>query len=426
MTHQPLASVFFVVISMLCAASSPAAAQAGADGEGGDAPQGGGAPAGGAEVDPVNDAAGQGGDPSSGEVDGVVDPVEPGAEGEESPTEAEAAAGRARDEALGKVDRARKLARVQEWDEAIALLKAAYLTLDDPELLRMLGELHAARGDAARSDAEAAVRFFDDYLQDPDVGEMSKAPVRERRDALAEEIGQASAKVVEGESGFFDFDDWEFESGGALAGRPGHLYLTAGARISYNEGAEFSARRGGGGPEPDARVEDQWIHGGVGGEVEVGGFMSERMSLGLAVGLDGMSWKSRAAQEEFETESISGLRPSLYGNLRLHIGWGLHVGASMGGDLMVVTQSSDPICDPATGVCPDFKVDAGIEGFRFVYGGLLGYRAELSEAWSAGVDVAVRFLPVFGTFEGSSVGVLPAYLEDSWMLNVAVVLNWNL
>ena len=184
--------------------------------------------------------------------------------------------------------------------------------------------------------------------------------------------------------------------------------------------------RGGGGPDQEGQVAEQWVHGGGGGELELGAFVVDAMSLGLSFGLDLMRWENRKFQQAFETEYTAGLRPSLGLNLRYHFGWGLHLGASLGGDLVIVTEAPDQLCGQMQIDCPAFEISTGPQGFRVAYGVLFGYRAFITDDWSLGMDFGLRQVPLFVRFNGATVTDLPSYTDSSLLFNGAVVVNWNL
>lgn len=362
------------------------------------------------------------GDDAQGSSDeGAVDVAPEGQGGSAAADEeaaAKAAAEAAREKAQGDVAQARKLARVQRYDEAIKLLQEAYLVLEDPELLRMLGEIHEDMGQR-----EAALRYYDDYLDDPAVGEMSRVPVVEKREALRESLGVTRRGEGDGDGGPDDAGS-RWQSSGAKLGRPGHLYLRFGARASQTVGADFSRRAGGDDLEvADEIVNDEWRHGGVGGEVEVGRYFTERLSLGAALGLDAMRWEALRAQDAFATQNLRGLRPDLHVNFRYFAGWGFNIGASAGGDLMILTQGQTNACSPDVD-CPG--LDSGVLGARLAVGILAGYRAEINDDWSIGIDTAWRLLPVVALREASGAADLPNYGDSAWYFAMALGLNWNL
>lgn len=368
-----------------------------------------------AEADAAADEQGADGE---GAADGETD--EGGASGAavDEDEAAAAAAEVARAEAQADVAQARKLARIQRYDEAVKLLQEAYLVLEDPEVLRMLGEIHEDMGQK-----EVALRYYDDYLDDPAVGEMSRAPVEEKREALREALGVNQKSHGDGDGGPDDPGS-RWQSSGAKLGRPGRLYLRFGARAAQTVGADFSREAGGDDLEvADDIVNDEWRHGGVGGEVEVGRYFTERLSLGAALGLDAMRWEALRAQDAFATQNLRGLRPDLHVNFRYFAGWGFNIGASAGGDLMILTQGQTNACSPDVD-CPG--LDSGVLGARLAVGILAGYRAEINDDWSIGIDTAWRLLPVVALREASGAADLPNYGDSAWYFAMALGLNWNL
>lgn len=369
-------------------APSPESAPAAADAPAGD------------DVEPV----GKGDDP----VDPMVDEEEIAAK----------ALGAKRDAAQADVNEARKLARVQRYDEAIKLLQDAYLVLEDPELLRMLGDMHADKGEL-----DAAVRFYDDYLADAKVGEMSKKPVRQKRAEVLKEAGRGDEVKDDDEGGGDGLGLTGWQSGGASLAEAGSTYLRLGARYTHHPSSEFTRRRGGAGDDADQNVNDQWIHGGVGAEVGFGYHFSPELALGGTLGFDVMKWESFKAQEAFQTTYIDGFRPELSVDLRYFVSWGFHFGVVAGVDAMIFSGAPD-CSEPGT--CPEgLDASDGLASVRLLGGLLVGYRAELTEKTSMGLDVAVKQVPVF-LATGAGIDTLPGYTDSAWLINLAIVVNWNL
>ncbi len=145
--------------------------------------------------------------------------------------------------AQASVTKARKLIKIQRYDQAITLLQDAFLILEDPELIRILGEVHLAKGEEA-----AAMQFFDDYLADVTVGEMSKASVRQKREGISKVANKAKGQGVVKEDEEDSFLNWNWESPGAASGEVGQFYLELGMRLTHHQGDEFSTALGGDGP----------------------------------------------------------------------------------------------------------------------------------------------------------------------------------
>jgi len=327
------------------------------------------------------------------------------------------------DLAQAQVNQARKLLKLQKPAEAIPLLEQAYLILEDPEVLRMLGEANADLGET-----DKALRYFDTYLADPLVGESAKEPIRARRAPLT---GAGKASDPDG-----DPEDDEsiaeavgvsgWSSGGAGLGVPGHLFLMAGAHFLHNPGGSFAVARGGTGVGAEAIQRGDWVHGGLGVVVGVGGYLLDDLSLGVQLGNDWMNWEGRAATLPFETTIYDGLRPEIALDLRYLIGLGVSVGALVGGDAIILSDGgrADPNCQVGID-CPDFEVESGVQGYRVFFGGVFGYRSELTKELSLGLDLDARYAPVF---VGSKdlVDTLPGYTDPSWLLRVGVGMWWNL
>lgn len=324
----------------------------------------------------------------------------------------------AEEAAQAQVTRARKLARLQRYPEAIALVEEAYLTLEDPELLRMLGEWHMAT-----QSYDKAVGLFDSYLADPAVGDMAKEPVRLKRDEALAALGLEREQEEDEDK---PDPGWTFfPSGSNTAGR---IYLMLGGHLTQNNSPSFSVTVGEG---ADARKEEYtWAHGGLGVRFEVGTYVIDNLGVGLSVSNDWMSWEHRAPTLPFQTTLYSGVRPELAVNGRYFFEAGFFLGVGVGGDLMWLTEgtSYQEACAAAEAQCvedEDVVIEEGVQGWRLFIGGLAGYRTELAEDWTIGAEAGLRYIPVFVT-RTDLAGELPSFTDGSTMFNFAVVVHTNL
>lgn len=311
------------------------------------------------------------------------------------------------EKAQADVDTARKLIKIQRYEEAARLLEDAFITLEDPELLRLLGELWEAAGEK-----DKALQYYKTYVGDVNVGERAKEPVQRRIAALGETDDEESNLEKAGLAGW--------KSQGAGGGEAGGWFLTGGGRFAYNEGGEFTAAR-----EVDGEtveVNGMWNHAGMGLEVEVGTYLTPSVGLGLRLGVDWMTWENQARSPVFATAASKGLRPDAGLNLRWYPGLGFHAGLTVGADLIMVTDAGVDACEGDDN-CP--VVDEGLQAARLFYGPLLGYRTGLARDLAIGVDFSFRHLPVY-LDAGGSVGDLPGYSDASWMFTFALTLNYNL
>lgn len=324
-------------------------------------------------------------------------------------------------EARAEVDQARKLMRVRSFAEAIPKLKAAWLVLEDPELLRMLAEAHLGAGQEAE-----ARGFLREYLADPKVGDQAKADAQARlRELGLRDEPAPSDKPKEG-GDEDEGDDWGvtgWESSGAKSGRAGQLYLLFLARYTSTPGADYEVARGGEGDDATTQEQGAWDHSGIGGAVEVGWFARDGLSLGGSLGLDVAQWTTRAPGDTFGTTVASGLRPELSANARWYPGWGFQLGLSVGADLAFIPAQVAEPCVVGQG-CEAGDESLGNQGLRALYGVLVGYRTEMGEQTSLGLDVSVRRAS-WVTQEGQA-KALPGYGDDGWMFQLGVAFQWNL
>jgi hypothetical protein len=367
-----------------------------------------------AQSEPLGQAEGAAELPVEGLPDAGVEPdvePEPKADGPASPepaTSAVSAGPTDAETAQANVTKARKLAKVRRFDEAAKMLEDAYLVLEDPEILRILGETWEAA-----QQKDKALHYYKLYVDDDGVGEMAKKPVQERIAALGEEEGEESNLGAAGLTGW--------KSQGAVGGKQGGFFLTFGGRFGYNDGGDFDVTREIDGEQ--ANLQGSWDHAGSGGVFEVGTYLVDGLGLGLRIGVDYMSWTNRAKHPVFLTEESKGVRPDAALNLRWHPGLGFHVGATVGADLIVVTDTGRDFCDTVEGTCPD--VGTGMQAARVFYGPLLGYRTLLTEEVSIGIDGTFRHLPVY-IDAGGTTGDLPGFSDASWMFSMALTLNIDL
>ncbi len=341
-------------------------------------------------------------------VTGLPEPAEPEASPAADPEEPPDPEAPSRaDAAQADVEKARKLAKVRRFDEAAKLLEDAYLVLEDPEILRILGETWQAA-----ADNDKALHYFQLYVQDEGVGDRAKKPVRAKITALGD-----------GESGGSNLDEaglTGWKSQGAGGGKPGGWFLTLGGRFGFNAGGDFDVEREIDGERAD--LQGSWDHAGTGGIVEVGTYLTQDIGLGLRLGVDYMSWTNRARHPVFLTAETKGYRPDAALNLRWYPGLGFHAGLGVGADLIVVTDTGRDFCSEGE-TCPD--VGDGLQAARLFYGPLLGYRTRLSDDVSIGVDSTIRHLPVY-IDTGGTTGDLPGFSDASWAFTVALSLNINL
>jgi hypothetical protein len=325
-------------------------------------------------------------------------------------------------EARAEVDQARKLMRVRSFAEAIPRLKAAWLVLEDPELLRMLAEAHLGAGQETE-----ARGFLREYLADPKVGDQAKADAQARlRELGLPDEPAPSDKPKGGDADEDDDDGWGvtgWESSGAKSGRAGQLYLAFSARYTSTPGADYEVARGGQGDDASTQEQGAWDHSGIGGAVEVGGFVHDGLSLGGSLGLDAAQWTTRAPGDTFKTTVASGLRPELSANARWYPGWGFQLGLSLGADLALIPAQVAEPCAVGQG-CEAGDDALESQGLRALYGVLLGYRTEMGEQTSLGLDVSVRRAS-WVTQEGQA-KALPGYGDDGWMFQLGVAFQWNL
>jgi hypothetical protein len=353
-------------------------------------------------------------------------PPEEGAPEQPAPGDSSAAqdeSDAARAQAQTKVDEAKKLAKIQRYAEAIAHVEEAYLVLEDPELLRILGEYHAAAGDF-----DKALRSFDSYLEDSEVGEMAKGPVRARRAQVEAALSPGNNGQADKEREAKDDDDetlggeWQFSSrGGGTAGR---FYLSLGGRISHLEGPSYAATRGGSGSDANTPVSGSWVHGGVGLVAEFGGYLLDELSLGVEVGNQWMNWEIRSADTAFKTTLIGGHRPEVALVLRSFVGIGFYAGIAVGGDMLVFSEPITRSTCHSEGDCAPVEIDKGVAGYRG-FGGLnLGYRTDLVDEVLIGVDLNWRYVPIFSV-ANDALDELPSYTDPSWMLELGFAVTYN-
>jgi len=329
------------------------------------------------------------------------------------------------------VEQAKKLAKVQRFEDACKLVEEAYLKVGDPELLRMLGEWHLQM-----KKPERAVGFFDSYLEDPSVADSSKERIRIKRLEALAAMGDNDAKAqlgrTAGSTGETPYDDivegWQFHNAGENSA--GDFYLALGVQYTHNEGASFNQNLGGGGVEGDQEETFAWIHGGLGLRLEVGGYLMKDLGVGLSVGHDWMSWEHRAPSETFQTTTYSGLRPEFALHGRWFFSTGFFVGATTGADLVILTEGADieAICEAQRGDCASLEpinIETGLNGWRWFIGPSLGFRTEVTSSVAMGVVLDLKYIPVFSASTALT-ETLEAYTDPSWMLNGALFINWNL
>ncbi|MEO1267724.1 MAG: hypothetical protein AAFX99_06475 [Myxococcota bacterium] len=330
--------------------------------------------------------------------------------------------------AQANVERARRLARLQRYSEAILLAEEAYLVLDDPELLRLLGTWHLATASYAR-----AIGLFDAYLANPTVDAQAKAAVRLQRDeavaALEQEHKDNQEKDLAQENPGEGEDGWRFsESGGGNAA--GRIYLMLGGQLTQNTGSTFTADVSEG--TDDVRQEEfMWSHGGVGVRFEAGAYVARNVGVGLSLSNDWMNWEHRAPTLPFQTVLYGGVRPELAINGRYFWEAGFFLGLSLGGDLMWLTEGSSyqEVCAQSSGAgCvegEDVVIDDGVQGWRLMVGPIAGYRAKLAEDWTIGLETQLRYVPLF-IGRTDLVKELPSFTDGSFMFNFAAVVHTNL
>ena len=334
--------------------------------------------------------------------------------------------------AQDKVSEARKLAKIQRYKEASALVEEAFLVLEDPELIRMLGEWSLAM-----KSYESSVRYFDTYLADPTVGESAKELVRLKRlKALAESGDKEAQAKLNGiardggqEQQYDDLiDGWQFHDAGTNTA--GGFYLTLGGHLTHNEGADFTAPQGGEGPEAELVNAFSWVHGGLGIKLEFGGYLTEHYGLGLSVSNDWMSWEHRAPSVIFQTTLYSGIRPELAINNRYFFDSGFFLGGTIGADMIILTEGADlqEICAKQGGDCSNIGglvIETGLQGWRGFLGPIVGYRSEVVSSLTIGLAFDLKYYPLFSPSD-DLVEELPAFTDNSWMINASVLMNWNL
>lgn len=320
-------------------------------------------------------------------------------------------------EAQESVNKAKKLAKVRRFDEAITLLEEAYLVLEDPELLRILGEVHLDK-----KDAEGARHYLKLYLEDSRVGDRAKSQTEAAFQKRLAELEPEKTGSFEVSEGLEDAGITGWQSSGARSKKEGELYLVLAGGFFFNQGAEFTTRRGGDGENQNDKVTEDWSHGGVGGSVEFGFFPSDGLALGVHLGLYSAEWGVQEPAESFEVTPQGGLKPELLFRARYDLGWGFQFGGSVGADAVIFSETLD--C-PEGVECGNLGSD-GYQGFRFLYGAILGYRAEITEDFSLGLDTSFHMAPLFVTSSGAVVDQFPSYTDNSWLLDVSFAMEWAL
>lgn len=306
-----------------------------------------------------------------------------------------------RQEAQRDAAEGRKLLKLQRGADAIPLLERAYLVLEDPELLRLLGEAWLIAGDTAR-----ALALWDAYLDDPQVGDSAKELLRARR----AEIAPRPAGDGDGDGEDDDtlgLSDWS--SGGAERGQAGRWVLLLAGGLVYNVGASYEvaipARDGG----AATRATGDYTHGGVGARLGGGIWATDALRLTLSVGNTWMSWETQAPVTPFSTATYAGLRPELWLDAGYRFGGGVSVEVGLGGDAVLLTDVPDGVAE-------------GLYGYRALTGLGVRYAAPLAGPLDIEAALGVRVAP----FLHEAQPLPPGFTDLSWVLALEVGVTWSI
>lgn len=310
-----------------------------------------------------------------------------------------------REEAQRDAAEARKLLKLQRGADAIPLLERAYLVLEDPELLRLLGEAWLIQGDTTR-----ALALWDAYLEDPQVGESAKDLLRARRAEVAPKPAGGGEEGEDGEDGDDDtlgLSAWS--TGGAGSGQAGRPVLLLAGGLVYNVGASYDVAIPASDGGAATRATGDYTHGGVGVRLGGGIWATDALRLTLSVGNTWMSWETQAPITPFSTATYAGLRPELWLDAGYRLGAGVSVEVGLGGDAVLLTDVPDGVAD-------------GLYGYRALTGLGVRYAAPLAGPLDIEAALGLRVAP----FLHEAQPLPPGFTDLSWVLALEVGVAWSI